>query len=91
MLRREVKLEPTKDAARFGGIEALVESRRRVGRETVSTTRIRSAVAVQGASVVDAMVMVSAAFRGDVVYTSDEDDLVRLRDARFPNTPVLRI
>jgi predicted nucleic acid-binding protein len=47
--------------------------------------------AVQGASVVDAMVMVSAALRGDVVYTSDEEDLVRLRDARFPNTHVLRI
>jgi predicted nucleic acid-binding protein len=47
--------------------------------------------AVKGASVVDAMVMVSAALRGDVVYTSDEDDLVRLRDARFPNTHVLRI
>ena len=47
--------------------------------------------AVRGASVVDATVMVSAALRGDVVYTSDEDDLVRLRDARFPNTRVLRI
>ena len=47
--------------------------------------------AVHGASVVDAMVMVSASLRGDVVYTSDEDDLVRLRDARFPNTRVLRI
>jgi hypothetical protein len=47
--------------------------------------------AVRGASVVDAMVMVSAALRGDVVYTSDADDLVRLRDGYFPNTRVLRI
>lgn len=47
--------------------------------------------AVQGATVVDAMVMVSAAFRRDVVYTSDEDDLLRLRDRRFPTTRVLRV
>ena len=46
--------------------------------------------AVEGASVVDAMVMVSAAIRGDVVYTSDEDDLVRLRE-HCPNTRVLRV
>ena len=36
------------------------------------------------------MVMVSAAIRGDVVYTSDEDDLVRLRE-HCPNTRVLRV
>ncbi|MDB4936719.1 MAG: hypothetical protein JWP87_3691 [Labilithrix sp.] len=47
--------------------------------------------AVPGATVVDAVVMVSAALRGDVVYTSDERDLSRLRDARFPTTRVLRI
>jgi hypothetical protein len=47
--------------------------------------------AVKGATVVDAMVMVSAALRGDVVYTSDEADLVRLRDGHLPNTRVLRV
>jgi predicted nucleic acid-binding protein len=47
--------------------------------------------AVKGATVVDAMVMVSAALRGDVVYTSDENDLVRLRDGHFPNTHVIRV
>lgn len=40
---------------------------------------------------VDALVMVSAALRGDVVYTSEEADLGRLRDLRFPNTRVLRV
>jgi predicted nucleic acid-binding protein len=34
---------------------------------------------VKGASAVDAIVMASAALRGDVVYTSDFDDLDRLR------------
>jgi hypothetical protein len=47
--------------------------------------------AVKGATVVDAMVMVSAALRGDVVYTSDEADLGRLRDGHLPNTRVLRV
>src|SRR5262245_30998379 len=35
--------------------------------------------AVQGATLVDALVMASAARRADVVYTSDYDDLDRLR------------
>ncbi len=35
--------------------------------------------AVAGATVVDAIVMASAARRGDVVYTSDLADLVRLQ------------
>ena len=47
--------------------------------------------AVQRATVIDAMVMASAALRGDVVYTSDEADLLRLRDGRFPTTRVLRV
>ena len=34
---------------------------------------------VRGASAVDAIVMASAALRGDIVYTSDVDDLERLR------------
>lgn len=33
---------------------------------------------VRGATFVDAVVMASAASRGDVVYTSDPDDLIRL-------------
>jgi hypothetical protein len=35
--------------------------------------------AVEGATVVDAIVTASAARRGDVVYTSDSADLVRLQ------------
>jgi predicted nucleic acid-binding protein len=35
---------------------------------------------VTGAGTIDAIVMASAARRGDVVYTSDLDDLVALRD-----------
>ena len=42
------------------------------------------------ATVVDAIVMASAASRGDVVYTSDPSDLERLR-AFFPAVRVLRI
>jgi predicted nucleic acid-binding protein len=35
---------------------------------------------VPGAGTIDAIVMASAALRGDTVYTSDLDDLARLRD-----------
>jgi predicted nucleic acid-binding protein len=42
--------------------------------------------AVEGAGVVDAIVMASAARRGDVVYTSDIQDLERLR-AHFRAVP----
>ena len=38
---------------------------------------------VKGATTIDAIVMASAAARGDAVYTSDVDDLERLR-AFFP-------
>ena len=34
----------------------------------------------RGAGTIDAIVMASAALRGDTVYTSDPDDLVALRD-----------
>ena len=55
---------------------------------------IRSAgealAAVPGATVVDALVMASAARRGDLVYTSDFDDLDRLRGF-FPAARVLAI
>jgi predicted nucleic acid-binding protein len=45
---------------------------------------------VRGATVVDAIVMASAARRGDVVYTSDFEDLVRLQ-RQFPAVRVLRV
>ena len=46
--------------------------------------------AIEGATAVDAIVMASAARRGDVVYTSDVDDLERLRDY-FPGVRVLGV
>src|SRR4051812_32103241 len=46
--------------------------------------------AVPGATLVDAIVMASAASRGDVVYTSDLDDLQRL-GRRFANVRVLAV
>jgi predicted nucleic acid-binding protein len=45
---------------------------------------------VAGATSIDAIVMASAAQRGDVVFTSDVDDLERLR-AHFPAVRVLGI
>ena len=44
--------------------------------------------AVSGATTIDAIVMASAARRGDVVLTSDVDDLTRLA-GHFPATRVL--
>jgi predicted nucleic acid-binding protein len=46
--------------------------------------------AVEGATLVDAIVMASAASRGDLVYTSDVDDLERLRK-QFPGVRVLGV
>ncbi|HVU03865.1 MAG TPA: PIN domain-containing protein [Polyangiaceae bacterium] len=45
---------------------------------------------VPGATAIDAIVMASAARRGDVVYTSDVADLERLR-AYFPGVRVLGV
>jgi hypothetical protein len=45
---------------------------------------------VRSASPIDAVVMASAALRGDVVYTSDVGDLERLR-AHFPSVRVLSV
>lgn len=45
--------------------------------------------AVPQATAIDAIVMASAAQRGDVVYTSDFEDLERLK-SYFPNVRVLR-
>jgi predicted nucleic acid-binding protein len=47
--------------------------------------------AVSGATVVDAIVMASAAQRDDVVYTSDFDDLSQLRDRCFRSVRVLGV
>jgi rRNA-processing protein FCF1 len=47
--------------------------------------------AVHGATVVDAIVMASAAQRDDVVYTSDFDDLSRLREQHFRGVRVLGV
>lgn len=44
----------------------------------------------RGPSAIDAIVMASAASRGDTVLTSDVDDLERLR-AFFPTVRVLRV
>lgn len=46
--------------------------------------------AVKRASIVDAIVMASAALRGDVVYTSDLDDLGRLQ-RHFPSVRLLSV
>lgn len=46
--------------------------------------------AVRGATLTDAVVMASAASRGDIVYSSDLADLERL-SAYFPGVRVLRV
>ncbi len=46
--------------------------------------------AVPGATPIDALVMASAARRGDVVYSTDVDDLERLR-RHFPGVRVLAV
>jgi predicted nucleic acid-binding protein len=46
--------------------------------------------AVPGATAIDAIVVASAARRGDVVLTGDVDDLTRLT-AQFPSVRVLRV
>lgn len=62
--------------------------------ETLSDALARIAgealAAVKGATAVDAIVMASAAQRGDVIYTSDVGDLERLR-GYFPAVRVLAI
>jgi len=45
---------------------------------------------VPGAGTIDAIVMASAASRGDTVYTSDLDDLTRLRE-RVPEFSLVRV
>ena len=62
--------------------EPLFEDLARVAGEAVA--------AVAGSGVIDAIVMASAARRGDRVLTSDFDDLDRLR-ARFPTVRLLTV
>ena len=45
---------------------------------------------VPGATAVDSIIMASAAQRGDAVFTSDIDDLDRLR-AHFPGVRLFRV
>jgi predicted nucleic acid-binding protein len=56
--------------------------------ERVAEMAGEALASVRGATVVDAIVMASAATRGDVVFTSDVEDLERLRP-RFPSVRVL--
>jgi hypothetical protein len=62
-------------------IEPLLPQLARVAGEAIA--------AVKGATVVDAVVMASAASRGDRVLTSDFDDLDRLR-SYFPGVRLLQ-
>lgn len=59
--------------------------------ERLAKTAGEAIAAVPSATVVDAIVMASAAGRGDPVYTSDVGDLVKLRDGRFPSVRVLSV
>ena len=57
--------------------------------EVIGRAAGEAMAALPRATVVDAIVMASAAQRGDVVYTSDLQDLERLREY-FPSVRVLR-
>jgi predicted nucleic acid-binding protein len=58
--------------------------------ETLARRAGEALAAVRGATLVDAIVMASAASRGDIVYSSDVEDLEKLR-GRFPGVRVLRV
>lgn len=64
-------------------VEPLTEELAKVAGEALAATRGRNAV--------DAIVVASAAQRGDVVYTSDFADLSRLAAAAFPAVRILRV
>ena len=63
-------------------VESLTESLARLAGESMAH--------VKGATSVDAIVMASAAQRGDAVYTSDTGDLERLR-AFFPSVRIFGV
>jgi predicted nucleic acid-binding protein len=54
----------------------------------IEAAKARAAVG-GSVSAVDAVVMASAASRGDIVYTGDYDDLARLRDAYYRSIKLL--
>jgi predicted nucleic acid-binding protein len=56
---------------------------------TISKSAGEAIAAVAGATMADAIVMASAALRGDAVFTSDVEDLQRLQ-RHFPSVRVLR-
>ena len=56
----------------------------------LAKTAGEATAAVRGATLIDAVVMASAARAGGVVYTSDFDDLTRLQ-AFFPGVRVLSV
>ncbi len=58
--------------------------------ESLAKTAGEAIAALPGPTVVDAIAMASAAARGRVVYTSDFDDLARLR-AHFLEVRVLSV
>jgi hypothetical protein len=58
---------------------------------SLARTAGEALAAVPSATVIDAIVMASAARRDDVVYTSDFDDLSRLRDQHFHGVRVMGI
>ena len=45
---------------------------------------------VRGATIIDAIVMAAASVRSDIVFTSDPEDLERLREV-FPDVLVVRV
>ena len=63
-------------------IEPLTNARAKIAGEAIAC--------VAGATAIDAIVMASAASRGDAVFTSDRDDLERLRTF-FPSVRVLSV
>jgi hypothetical protein len=58
--------------------------------ETLAKRAGEALAAIRGATVVDAIVMASAASRGDIVYSSDVEDLENLR-RYFPGVRVLGV
>ncbi len=58
--------------------------------ERLAKTAGEALASVTGATLVDAVVMASAAARGDVVFSSDVEDLERLR-RHFPGVRVLAV
>ena len=63
-------------------VEPLIDACAKLAREAI--------VRVLGATAIDAVVMASAASRGGTVFTSDPDDLERLR-VFFPTVRVLSV